>query len=416
MILNLDGIWNYGFAYNISKGLIPYLDFNLIIPPLWPYILSIPIKLFGNWFGIYYFVVGIVISLITFICYKKIGLRALIIYFILIMYPNGGYNLFCLFLFLILINLVDSDNCDDVVVAVIVSLMVLTKQTLGILIIPSIIFSKNKKKMICVYFVSFFILLLYLIINNNMFYFFDYCFLGMLDFTKNGRDSNLVVIFMEVFVILFLVYRFFRSDFKDKVVLYLIFFQIIILPIIELPHFMITFVPVLYYMLINFKKMFRFIIIAWVCCFVLTLYCIDFSNYFKNKEMIYDNKNSFLYGNRVPLYLISDFDVIKKYMDSYEGYRFYFLSSCSYVYKLQFGMKINKYDLINSGNMGYNGGERYLEEIRSYCESNKCLFVLNGNETVNNVSQIDKKITDYVINNYLSLYSSGTLSFYVNYW
>ena len=29
--LTNDEIWNYGFIYNISTGLIPYKDFNMII-------------------------------------------------------------------------------------------------------------------------------------------------------------------------------------------------------------------------------------------------------------------------------------------------------------------------------------------------------------------------------------------------
>ena len=32
--LTNDEVWNYGFAYNISNGLIPYKDFNMIITPL----------------------------------------------------------------------------------------------------------------------------------------------------------------------------------------------------------------------------------------------------------------------------------------------------------------------------------------------------------------------------------------------
>ena len=31
--LNVDEVWNYGFAYAISKGEIPYLDFNMVLTP-----------------------------------------------------------------------------------------------------------------------------------------------------------------------------------------------------------------------------------------------------------------------------------------------------------------------------------------------------------------------------------------------
>ena len=39
--LDLDEIWNYGFAHNIATGLIPYKDFNMVITPLYPFLCSI---------------------------------------------------------------------------------------------------------------------------------------------------------------------------------------------------------------------------------------------------------------------------------------------------------------------------------------------------------------------------------------
>ena len=48
--ISMDEIWNYGFAFNISKGLIPYLDFNMIQTPLYAYSLAGLIKLLENHF------------------------------------------------------------------------------------------------------------------------------------------------------------------------------------------------------------------------------------------------------------------------------------------------------------------------------------------------------------------------------
>lgn len=33
--LNGDEIWNYGFSYNIAKGLVIYRDFNVMVTPLY---------------------------------------------------------------------------------------------------------------------------------------------------------------------------------------------------------------------------------------------------------------------------------------------------------------------------------------------------------------------------------------------
>ena len=46
--LGMDEVWCYGFAYNISKGLVPYRDFNMIITPLYSFAGSLFIKIFTS--------------------------------------------------------------------------------------------------------------------------------------------------------------------------------------------------------------------------------------------------------------------------------------------------------------------------------------------------------------------------------
>ena len=43
-----DEIWIYGFGTNIVDGLIPYKDFNMVITPFFPYLLSIVLSIFGK--------------------------------------------------------------------------------------------------------------------------------------------------------------------------------------------------------------------------------------------------------------------------------------------------------------------------------------------------------------------------------
>ena len=38
---DLDEIWSYGFAISIRDGLIPYKDFNMVVTPLYPIIISL---------------------------------------------------------------------------------------------------------------------------------------------------------------------------------------------------------------------------------------------------------------------------------------------------------------------------------------------------------------------------------------
>lgn len=47
-VLDMDEIWNYGFASYITNGLQPYTDFNMIQTPLSAYIASMVLSVFGN--------------------------------------------------------------------------------------------------------------------------------------------------------------------------------------------------------------------------------------------------------------------------------------------------------------------------------------------------------------------------------
>ena len=172
-----DELFNYGFAKNILDGLVPYKDFNMIIPPLFAYITAIILKIFGKNLLVYHIFTASIIFIISYLSSKKIGKCAFIVYLLLLIYPYTGYNMFSLFLFFILLNLKEEDKNNYYLEPIIISLMILTKHTLGLLVIPSLIFSKKKLKTFLVYVISFLVLVLYLLINNSLFEFIDYCIL-----------------------------------------------------------------------------------------------------------------------------------------------------------------------------------------------------------------------------------------------
>lgn len=407
-----DGIWNYGFGYNISSGLIPYKDFNMIIPPLFPYLLSLFTSITGNKFITYYIVISIITILTSIIAYKKIGYKAIIIYLFILIYPHNGYNTLALFFMFILLFILDKDDNNDILIAIIISLMFLTKQTLGLLIIPSIIYSKNKKKTIAVYLVAILSLLIYLIFNNNLYEFIDYCFLGMLEFTdKNNTEINLVS-FIEIPLVIYLFVLLIKSKFKNKELFYILLFQIISFPITDGAHFVITFCPVIYYFYSNCKKQH----VSFIFTVMLLFYVLGFNMGLYNWKIdtIYKEKDSFINYKRAPIYLESYFSEIKSYKEKYKDYRLYIFDSRAYVAKLEFNLKIDKYDLINDGNMGYNGASKYVEEIDEYCSSNKCLFIVNKEEFLKGLNQTNKTLVSYITKNYLEICSSNISNIYIN--
>ena len=410
-----DELFNYGFAKSILDGRIPYLDFNMIIPPLFPILLSLVLGIFGEHLLVYHFLLVLFSLLVCYIAYLKIGYKAIALYALILIYPYTGYNTFCLFLFMLLLYVADSDYKNkDLLEAIIISCMFLSKQTLGLLVIPSVVSSRHKKKVISVYAVSILLLVLYLLFKHNMFQFIDYCVLGMFNFaSKNSNFSGFFI--AEIFVIIFLLFDGVKTKRKD--VFYLLCFQIIAFPIPNYIHFLIAFIPALYYLFICFKKNFIGTIffmgfsIAFFIIFSLANYFVKFdynflSNYpvnnFMKGRISYSATSSSIYNMSIQLEKYSDYDV-------------YVLGSFSYLVKLNLDMPIDKYDIINSGNMGYGGADRYIDEIDNKCKSEKCLFIINDAEALGKVhNQVDRSILKYVINHYYQEYSSDTFSIYVN--
>ena len=78
----------------------------------------------------------------------------------------------------------------------------------------------------------------------------------------------------------------------------------------------------------------------------------------------------------------------------------YIFDYSAYLLKMDSGIPINKYDLVNNGNMGYKGAKRYIEEIDNYCLNNKCIFLLNKDLLNNGHTQVNRDILRYVVGNY----------------
>ncbi|MBR3161892.1 MAG: hypothetical protein IKF19_04095 [Bacilli bacterium] len=408
-VFTYDSVWNYGFAYNIVHGLVPYKDYNMIITPLFPYLLSILILFFGHKLILYYIFISILIVLTSYICYKKIGYKSIAVFFLLLAIHELGYNVLALFLFMSLLYLLDNDDANDLLIAIIIGLMILTKQTLGLLIIPSIIYSKNKKKTIITYIIVFLIFLCYLIINNSLLQFVDYCFFGMFDFTSNNGTKFTLVTLGEIIICFSLVLALIKSKLKNKELFYILLFQIIVFPIVDGVHFIITFIPILYYIFyrLNYKYI-NYLIYMTILSFtvVYNLLQIDYS-----LDTLNSNKNSFMYKRRIQNYLNDYFIYIRESQKKYKESRIYFLDSRAYLVKLELNTKINKYDLINYGNMGYHGDERYIREIDNYCDKHSCVFFISGDKEI---KQMNKRIIDYVKKNYNQEASSSLENIYKN--
>ena len=67
---NLDEIWNFNFARNVSNGLVPYKDFNMVPTPLLSLICGGFFKIFGQELIVMRSLAVVFLTSIFFIVYK----------------------------------------------------------------------------------------------------------------------------------------------------------------------------------------------------------------------------------------------------------------------------------------------------------------------------------------------------------
>ncbi len=396
-----DEIWNYGSGYNIFRGMIPYRDFNLVVTPLYAFLVSLFILIFNHHLFCIHFFNSIIITFIIFMLYNKSNVKSFIIIpFILLCY-TPSYNLLCLFFLFLLFYVYDNCNSNkkDILVAFIVSLIFLTKQSVGLcLFIPMIYYSKNRFKCLYVFLIPIIILFIYLIFNDAFFQFIDYCFLGLFDF----GDSNSVLLFLplEIIVVLVLVICFIKTGIKDY--FYLLMFQVITIPILDDYHFMLGLIPCIVYFFSNIKldnyKIKYYIFMSIFLCFFW-----NYSLHGYQKLHFYSDRDSYLYGRNIPSYVEDSINNIGSYINGnkYNYDYIYYFSANAYWVKMNINYQLTKYDMICNGNMGYMGSIKYIDEIDNYCTSHKCMFILYKYEfRAGNVSQTNRNLINYVKNNY----------------
>ena len=406
-----DELYNYGYIYNIITGLIPYKDFSMIVPPLFPY-LCVPIFLiFGKKLIIYHIIIAFLTTAIFFITSKKIGYKALAIELLILFYPYAGYNIFCLFLLFLLLSL-RKKNTSSYLIPIIITLIFLTKQTFALLIIPSLMETKNRKKTIMIYLVGILLFFLYLIAFNNFSAFFNYCFLGMFDFTKQNKTPTNLLFWIEILIIFYFLWNYHRT--KNVEALYILIFQIIVFPIVDFFHFCIGIAPVTYFFLSKekYSSYFSFLIFLFFAVMAITVHFTILSKTEYDYLEYYPKKN-FMYSRLVSRNMIEDIKKIKEVSKDDPNSTLFPLGTNAYFIKLNLELPINKFDNINNGNLGYHGEEKYINDLKQQCLKKSCFFIFEDAEaTGKRRSQTNRQILNYIKKSYNQIYSSSSFDIY----
>lgn len=395
---NLDEIWNYGFSHNLYSGLIPYKDFNMVITPFYPFIMSLGFHIFGSSMLVFHIEHAIILICLCVLLFLLIDKKAWFIVALMLFPVNvsfPSYNIFLYFL-LVLIIYLEKEKKSDYLIGFLLGLCVLTKHSVGLcLLLPSLYYIKDLKKVgrrFLGFIVPLFVFIIYLIITKSIIPFIDLCILGLFDFaSENGKAFN--IYFLLFIIMIGITMYFIVKDRKNLVNYYVLAFYSIMIPLFDIYHFMVAFLAFLILILSKVKKdiikpgLFGISIILFATVLLMDSRFkskIIYPNNIKHFEYRFIDYDSILFTNKVN-------DYIKKNSDR----EFVFLNSNGYYFRLINDMKISYIDLINAGNFGYNGSDKLLKEIKKRKNS---IFLVDKSE-LSPIKQSDKQALNYVIYN-----------------
>lgn len=412
--LTIDELWNYGFSYNIATGLIPYKDFNMVITPLYPLLGAIFLKLFSYTLLSYQCFNAIICTIIFYYLKKSTPKAYYLIYAIFLLFASPNYSVLCLLFIYVLMDM-EEHHKNDYLIGIILGLLFLTKQNVGVFLCIPTLFTKDFKKIfhrIAGFLIPNLILLIYLLKNNILNNFIEYCFLGLKSFANYNLYINKRGIVILILLVIYLIYEYCRT--KDLKILYIIFFQFFAYPIFDNYHLAIPFIVVCNY-IINKLPMSKKIISIMFTVFVLLNFANSYSS-IKDGINIFSSNTGMLKYRKIERTAYNYIEEVADYINENPDAEVFVIDPLSYAIKLVANIKINKYDLLNNGNLGLQSGEDIIKEIDTSCQNKHCIFIQDDdNLNISTKTQYDPKMLLYITEKYKKNKYLNRFSIYKNY-
>ena len=414
-----ESVWNYGFSYAFAIGEIPYVDFNMITPGFYSFIMSLGLFISHNNLVIL-IEQAFLITAVFYIVYKMYGKMTWLFLFFM-SFPRFyafslTYNFFILLLTILIVYL-EKKESSDYLIGFLLGLCILTKHTVGVfLIIPSFIFYfKDKKKLFkrfigclvpCIIFV------IYLLIIGAFKDFFDLCVLGLFDFAS--KNSEMVIgyiigcLLLLVFNILYIVF-----NKKDILGYYVICFFSVMLPIFTHYHFCL-YLTSCSLLLIAWLKKTR-ISANYIGTLGIILTVITFS--FHTLLIPY---KFFLKAHNFDYLYVGTMDRVKFNSLNKLYLKYKNISNTNMVSSISVLVKISNEDRLDyfmvplTGNFGYNGTKKMINKVKN---TGRCYYIIDMDEyekTKKHTGQFDVELCDYIINNseLIEKYENYTVYYY----
>lgn len=400
--LNLDEVWNYGFANNLYRGLTPYLEFNMVITPFYPFFMSLFFYVFGSSMLVFHMVNAIILTG-TFMLLEKMYDDKMWIFFFFLFFPVNisvpNYSLFLLVILVFLFYLEkycmeEKRGLFHYLIGILLGVAFLTKQTVGLfLLFPSIIFFWKTKKIFLKRLLGFllpiFIFIIYLLFSKSFLKFINLCIFGLLDFTGNQKTFNIFGILCIIMVIatIYLI----KKDKSNILNYYVLCFYSIVIPIIDLYHFFVAFFAFLLLILSKIQKkylhygIFSLVSVLFLGGLMANFNQFDIKNYpndLNHFEYRYIKPSSYRFTKKVLNY-------VAKHQDE----NIMYVVPDAYYFKIIRDENCSYFDLINHGNLGYHGSDWLLKQVK---EMKNTLFIVDVSE-YDSGNQIDQQLLKYII-------------------
>ena len=390
---NTDIIWNYGDCIALTRGLIPYKDFNIITTPLYPLLMSSFLFLNSNYY-VFILEQSLLITILFYVIDKNIGHKSILL-FSLSLFPNfyilfPNYNFFVVFL-VIIIYLLDKKNYSDLFVGILLGLLILTKHTIGgVILICSLISTFSLKKSLkriggCI--LPGIVFIIYLIITKSFYNFINLSIFGLFDFNNKNNLILPLPLIIFILIIIYLIYSFIKNP-KEKANYYLLGSLIFVYPIIDYFHINYLIFITLYFILEKIKiknnKKYMEKISVFIIIELIFFNIISNINYYKNIHLYNINHFQGYYMHK------EDY----KYFDAaYKKYKKYnnckMISMQSMLFDIAADKNINYFDIPLYGNFGYDGINNMKKKISKM--HNTYIFINYFNNR-----QFARELCDYV--------------------
>ena len=425
---SLDEVWNFNIGRCIANGLIPYKDISMVSTPLLGFLISIPLRIFGQemfYIRTFAIILGLLCFISIFRILKKLEVKeeitkiiALIIIALLCNYIYAEYNLLSLFfilqIILLEIKVIKSKRWDrwivDLIIGLLAGLIICSKQSVGLvissiaLVIP--LLRINERKDIYKGFRSFIIrfigvlipvdiLLFYLKQNGAYYDFLDYAIYGLKTFSNsvsykyfflNSNDMYKMFVIVVPLVVILTILVNIILRFKKKsdrtaftMALYSLGAFSMTYPIADEWHFSIAVVPgilLLVYVLkalfnkskrlreMNLKYILEFINICSIFSILVATVCIEFVY---RDTLGMTTKYDYQKHFRYINFSASVNNTINEINEfsAVKEKKVYILDATAAVYMIPIDRYNKNYDMFLLGNLGVGGEQSIIEKIKN---------------------------------------------------